>query len=248
MNKASDSSIKIHTFLAHAGIASRRKSEELVAEGKVKVNGQIAQIGQRVNPQTDKVELNGKKVGEREKTVTYLIYKPAGVVSTTSDELNRKNVIDFLQKEIGRTEKLPRLYPVGRLDLDSEGLMILTNDGELTHTMTHPSFEVEKTYRITVLGHPTEKALAHLEKGVLLKEGMTAPAHVEVIDSDDENTILEITIHEGRYHQVKRMMLRVGYEVTRLVRVKMGEYSLEDLHDKKWVEIKHLADNHSRNE
>ncbi len=220
---------KIHVFLAHSGIASRRKAEELVAEGRVMVNDAPATIGQRVDPSKDKITFDGKAVTRIADPVTYLIYKPVGVLSTTQDELSRQTVVDYLQAQV-RDEKLPRLYPVGRLDLDSEGLMLLTNDGDLANKLTHPSFEIAKTYRITIEGQPTGKALAHLERGVRLQEGMTSPAQVEIVDQDGDDTILDITIHEGRYHQVKRMMLRVGYEVVKLVRVQMGPFSLADLH------------------
>lgn len=220
---------KLHVFLAHSGVASRRKAEEMIANGLVTVNGEVAQIGQRINPATDKVVCNGKAIEAIEKPLVYLIYKPAGVLSTTQDELNRRTVIDYLQQQMP-AEKLPRLYPVGRLDMDSEGLMILTNDGALAHKLTHPSFEVTKTYQITVDGQPTGKALAHLERGVRLDEGMTAPAQLEILDQNGQETVMNITIHEGRYHQVKRMMLRVGYEVLKLVRIQMGPFSLEDLH------------------
>jgi 23S rRNA pseudouridine2605 synthase len=232
---------KLQAFLAHAGIASRRKSEELIREGKVRVNGQIAHIGERINPEKDEVLVSGKRISQKEQPLTFLIYKPAGLISTTSDELGRKTVVDFLRQEIKKSKlalDLPRLYPVGRLDQDTEGLMLLTNDGALAQKMTHPSFEVEKTYHATVLGFPTEKALAHLEKGVMLREGLTAPAKVEVLDNDASTTTLALTIHEGRNHQVKRMMLRVGYEVVKLVRVRMGEHTLEDLGEKTFVQVK----------
>jgi 23S rRNA pseudouridine2605 synthase len=224
--------MKIHAFLAKAGIASRRKAEELVADGKVEVNGQTAQVGQRVVLHKDVVSLEGKKISLEEPVTTYLIYKPVGYVSSTQDELHRKTVMDFLKENLPKDTVLPRLYPVGRLDLESEGLMILTNDGEFTQRFTHPSFEVPKTYRISVDGQPTEKALRHLEKGVMLKEGLTAPAQVEVISTEPSSSVLEITIHEGRNQQVRRMLRRVGYEVTRLIRVKMGEYTVEDLEGK----------------
>ncbi len=228
---------KLHAFLARAGVASRRKAEEMILEGKVKVNGEVGTIGQRINPKKDKIQVEGKFISQPEETVVYLINKPVGVISTTSDELGRQNVVQFLQKEVGPQTKLPRLYPVGRLDQDSQGLMILTNNGTLAQEMSHPSFETEKTYHVTVDGHPTEKALSHLERGVLLKEGMTAPAQVEVLQSGNNNTTLAITIHEGRYHQVKRMLLRVGYDVTKLVRVQMGPYRLEDLEGKTWKKV-----------
>lgn len=228
---------KLQTFLAHAGVASRRKAEELIQAGEVIVNGQVATIGQRINPDKDKISVKGKTISRAEEKVIYLVNKPVGIISTTTDELGRQTIIDFLQKEVGTQSKLPRLYPVGRLDQDSEGLMILTNDGAFAQKMTHPSFETTKTYHVTVEGSPTEKALSHLERGVLLKEGMTAPARVEVLGFGNNATTLAITIHEGRYHQVKRMLLRVGYDVTKLVRVQIGPYSLEDLQGKKWQKI-----------
>jgi 23S rRNA pseudouridine2605 synthase len=226
--------LKLQTFLAHAGITSRRKAEELIRAGEVLVNGEAGHIGQRVDPAKDVIKYQGKTISTTQDTTTYLVYKPAGIVSTTHDELNRDTIIDYLQKQLPRTEKLPRLYPVGRLDLDSEGLMILTNDGALAHSFTHPSFEIEKTYQIIVEGRPTEKALSHLEKGVKLQEGMTAPAKVEIVDFNGDETTLDITIHEGRYHQVKRMMLRVGYEVIKLTRTRMGPFLLEDLAGQKY--------------
>ncbi len=229
--------MKLQTFLAHAGVASRRKSEELILSGRVHVNGEGAKIGARVC-ENDVIEVDGKKISLVSDQQTFLMYKPVGIVSTTSDELGRKTVIDFLHDIAPETKKISRLYPVGRLDRDSEGLMILTNDGELAQRFTHPSFEVEKTYQVTVNGSPTEKALAHLARGVLLKEGMTAPAKVHVTERDVEQTVLEVTIHEGRYHQVKRMLLRVGYEVTKLVRTAMGPYSLADLHGHQYQKVK----------
>jgi len=226
--------------MAHAGIASRRKSETLISEDKVRVNGEHAHIGQVIDPKKDKVSVEGKMIMGMENQVLFLVYKPVGLVSTTEDEMGRKTVVDFLLNQLSAEERkdLPRLYPVGLLDKDSEGLMIITNDGALTQHITHPSFEVEKTYRITVTGHPTEKALAHLERGVLLQEGMTSPSHVDVVDQTPLSTILEITIHEGRYHQVKRMLLRVGYEVQRLIRIKMGEYTVEMLGDASFIRLK----------
>ncbi len=233
-NKMSQTLPKLQTFLAHAGIASRRKAEEMIRTGQVKVNREVAHIGQRVDPKKDEVRVNNTPVHKTELRVMYLINKPVGIVSTTQDELGRKTVIDFLRQQLPPNTKLPRLYPVGRLDQDSEGLMILTNDGELAQHMTHPSFEVEKTYHVTVIGQPTEKALDHLARGVKLREGYTAPAQVEVLETSPDQTTLALTIHEGRYHQVKRMLLRVGYDVTKLVRVQMGEYTLDDLEGRKY--------------
>jgi 23S rRNA pseudouridine2605 synthase len=235
---STSASVKIHAYIAQAGVTSRRKAEEMVAEGRVKVNSVIATIGQRITPESDQIEVDGKLLNAPQTTEVYLIYKPVGIISSTHDELNRETVVDFLQKQVGPEVKLPRLYPVGRLDQDSEGLMILTNDGDLTYRLTHPSQNISKTYHVTVGGHPTFLALDHLRKGVRLREGYTSPAEVQVLKEDVDTTTVEITIHEGRYHQIKRMMLRVGYEVIKLVRVQMGDYTLESLQGQSWIKIK----------
>ncbi len=225
-------SVKIHVFIAHQGVASRRKAEELIRLGKVKVNGQPAMIGQRVDPQTDRVTIEGKNITQTDRKLLYfLINKPVGYVSTTSDELDRKNVLDLIPKINDR------LYPVGRLDIDSEGLMLLTNDGDLAFRLTHPKFEVPKTYHVLIAGKPTDLALNHLRRGVKLREGYTAPAEVEELGTEGDNAWLSITIHEGRYHQVKRMLERVGYKTLRLIRVKMGKFDLSQLQGKKYHQI-----------
>jgi pseudouridine synthase len=233
--KNHSNSIKIHVFLAHAGIASRRKAEEMVVNGLVRINGTKAEVGQRVQPQKDNVEVEGRTVSQDEPNATFLMYKPVGVVSTTDDELNRQTVVEFLKRKVSKdspTVHFPRLYPVGRLDKESEGLMVLTNDGNLTHKLTHPSFEVPKTYRVFVDTQPSELALNHLRRGVKLVEGYTAPAEVSVIEFKDQQhhqAEIEITIHEGRNQQVRRMFRRVGYEVVRLIRTSLGPWTIDML-------------------
>jgi len=236
---------KIHAALAHAGYASRRKVEVLISEGRVKVNGAVAQIGQRIDPSKDKVEVDGEHIPlHQEVRLLFLVDKPIGIVSTTEDELGRQTVVEYLLAQIQKTEPKKaaelakhRLYPVGRLDLESEGLLLLTNDGALTHQYTHPSFESMKTYHVTINDKPTQRALAHLERGVMLREGYTAPATVEVITSNSTQTILAITIHEGRNQQIRRMMRRVGYDVVKLVRVMMGPHHLDELDGKPYKDI-----------
>lgn len=224
--------IKLQAHIAHLGISSRRKAEEMILEGKIIVNGEKAHIGQRINPKTDKITIDGKRVGGTNETFVYfLINKPVGYVSTTSDEMGRKTVMDLVptQKE--------RLYPVGRLDIDSQGLMLLTNDGELTHLFTHPSFEIEKTYHVLVEGAPSNKALNHLQKGVRLKDGYTKPALVKILKHEMGDTWLEIAIHEGRNRQIRRMTDRVGYKTLRLIRVSMGPFKLDDLGKQKFIQL-----------
>ncbi len=215
--------IKLQKYLAEQGIASRRKAEEAIAEGKVKVNGEKAHIGQRIDPETDEVFFAGKAVTSQASLRYFLVYKPMGIVSTTSDELNRKTVLSLLPP----VEE--RLFPVGRLDIDSEGLIIITNDGSLTHQLTHPSKSIDKTYEVLIKGVPSTKALNHLRRGVRLKEGFTKAASVEVLSHEDGNTWLEIIIHEGMNRQVRRMLERVGYDTIRLIRTEMGPFNLNML-------------------
>jgi len=227
-----DNSIKLHAYMAHAGIASRRTSEKLIQDKKVFVNGKIAYIGQRINPKKDSIKVGSKTLEAPQKFRYFLINKPLGYVSTTSDEMGRKNVLDLLPKNIEE-----RLYPVGRLDIESEGLLLLTNDGSLAQKLTHPSYRVEKSYQVVVLGTPTYKALNHLRNGVKLKDGFTKKAEVNVLLKDDGETTLEITISEGRNRQVRRMFERVGYDVIKLVRVSMGSLELSMLEDKTVIEL-----------
>lgn len=227
-----NNTIKLHAHLAHLGISSRRKAEQLIADGKVTVNGIRAHIGQRIDPAKDQISIEGEDLNpQNEELVYFLIDKPVGVVSTTSDERGRKTVMSLIppQKQ--------RLYPVGRLDIDSEGLMLLTNDGDLTNRLTHPSFKVEKTYHVLVQGAPSNKALNHLQRGVKLKDGYTKPAEVSILKHETGNTWLEITIHEGRNRQVRRMTDRVGYPTLRLKRVKMGPFNIEMLEGKRYLKL-----------
>lgn len=268
---ASDLSIKLQKFLAQAGIASRRAAEALIAARKVQVNGQTATIGQRIDPTNDRVSVQGKRISAQPpEAVYFLINKPVGLVSSAEDELGRETVLSLLPASI---RERYRLYPVGRLDKDSEGLMLLTNDGELTNRLTHPRYQVEKTYLALIDREPSDLALRHLERGVQLQEGRTSPAQVELlyewredlgIDERDFYRVIErvsaqrerdadrtgeplsadrlpiwlmITIHEGRYHQVRRMLERVGYDTLRLVRIAMGEFELEQLRGRRVMQI-----------
>lgn len=226
-----DTSIKIHAFLATKGIASRRKAEELVAEGKINVNGKLAVVGQRINPAIDVITINGQKLSDKAEELRYfLVNKPVGYISTTSDELGRKNVLQLLPK------LSTRLYPVGRLDMESQGLMLITNDGNLAYKLTHPKFEIEKTYQVTLDRTITEKAFDHLYQGVKLKEGFAKTKRLEFADTDRLD-MLNITITEGKNRQIRRMLERVGYDVIKLVRTHMGPFTLEQLNGKQYLEI-----------
>ncbi|NCS97177.1 MAG: rRNA pseudouridine synthase, partial [Candidatus Pacebacteria bacterium] len=225
------STIKLQLFLARAGIASRRKSEALIETGVVTVNGSVAKIGQRVNPHKDKVSIDGKPISAPQKHRYFLINKPVGYISTTSDEVGRKTVLELIPKI---TE---RVYPVGRLDQESEGLMLVTNNGELAHTLTHPRYEIAKTYEVLLSSKPTNLALDHLRRGVKLKDGYTKPAEVTVLSHEENQTWIEITITEGRNRQIRRMTERVGYDTIELVRTKMGPFDIGDLDGEKYIEL-----------
>jgi len=214
---------RLHKLLSQAGVASRRKCEDLIAAGRVKVNGQTASLpGSQVDPARDRVEVDGRPVALPREHVYLLINKPAGYVSTVRDPQGRHTVMDLVPQ--GR-----RLYPVGRLDRDSEGLLLLTDDGELTQRLTHPSFEHEKEYQVLVAGQPGEGDLQRLRQGVELEDGLTYPAEVGVLRVEGAGTWLRFLIHEGRKRQLRRMCEAVGHPAQRLVRVRMGPLMLGDL-------------------
>jgi len=237
-------SIKLQTYLAHAGIASRRQCEELIGRDEITVNGEPAYIGQRVIPGKDLVRYRHQVVTLSEPPIYILIDKPVGIVSTTSDELQRPTILSVLPPELRRY----RLYPVGRLDQDSTGLVLLTNDGDLAYRLTHPKFKVNKTYLVKLDRIPTEPALDNLKRGVKLKEGKTARAKVALADDTLYQELIDadldlwytITIHEGRNRQVRRMWERVGYEVQKLIRVSMGPLTLEQLAGAEYLVLSEL--------
>lgn len=202
---------RLQKLLARVGVGSRRVVEDMIAEGRISVNGEVAELGRRADPDVDSIEIDGTLVGVRPDTVWYLLNKPAGVVTTASDPHGRPVVIDLVPGE-------PRVFPVGRLDLDTEGLLLLTNDGEVTHRLTHPSYGVEKEYLAHVEGRPGRGALRRLREGVELEDGLTAPAKVSAVEPE----VIRLVIHEGRNRQVRRMCEAVGHPVRRLVRVRIG--------------------------
>jgi 23S rRNA pseudouridine2605 synthase len=213
---------RLQKVIAHAGVASRRKAEELIKQGKVTVNGEvITELGVKVSPK-DHIEVNGIRI-ERETPVYFLLYKPRGVITTVNDEKNRKTVLDFFPN----VEQ--RIYPVGRLDYDTSGLLIMTNDGEFANLLTHPKYKIDKTYVAKVEGIPTKEDLKKLQKGVKLDDGVTAPARVKLLSSDrKKNTsIVALTIHEGKNRQVRRMFEAIGYPVLKL---KREQYAFLTLH------------------
>ena len=217
---------RLQKVLARAGFGSRRHCEELIAAGRVSIDGVVALLGDRADAETAVVEVDDVIVTVRPGLVHYLLNKPAGVVTTARDPQGRPTVIDLVPAE-------PRVFPVGRLDMDTEGLLLLTNDGQLTQRLTHPSFGVEKEYLALVEGHPRRGSVRELREGVLLADGVTAPAKVALV----EPTLLRITIHEGRNRQVRRMCDAVGHPVQRLVRTRIGTLTDRRLEPGKWRDL-----------
>lgn len=217
---------RLQKVLARAGLGSRRVCEDLIADERVTVNGQVAVLGTRVDVDADVVAVDGVPIGVRPGLVYYLLNKPAGVVTTADDPQGRPTVVAMVPDE-------PRVHPVGRLDLDTEGLLLLTNDGQLTHRLTHPSFGVEKEYVAEVRGAPGRGVLRQLREGVELDDGPTAPAKA----SSPSPGVLRLTIHEGRNRQVRRMCEAVGHPVTRLVRTRIGPLRDPHLAPGEWREL-----------
>ncbi|MDO5301004.1 MAG: pseudouridine synthase [Tissierellia bacterium] len=216
--------MRLQVYLAHAGVASRRASEEIIAAGRVKVNGEVvSEMGRQVLI-TDKITVDGKRIRLKERNTYLLLNKPRNVISTVKDERNRKTVMDFIDQK-----KYPRLYPVGRLDRDSSGLILLTDDGDLTQKLLHPSTHVPKTYRLTVQGRVTEEEVQALSAGIHLDDGPTAPAEFKILEYRGEKTRLEAKIYEGRNRQLRRMMESLEKPVLELERVAFGPIELKGL-------------------
>ena len=210
---------RLQKVLAHAGIGSRRAVEEMIAAGRVRVNGEVAVLGRRVDAEKDEVQVDGSTVPLRADLEYLLLNKPEGVVTTASDEAGRETVLDLV-------EATGRVWPVGRLDIATEGALLLTNDGELTQRLTHPSFHVPKTYVAQVSGPVGAAAIKKLSRGVELDDGPAAPASVQLLERGSTRSLVELTIGEGRNRQVRRMMEAVGHPVLSLVRTAIGPLKL----------------------
>lgn len=225
--------IRIQKLLSDHGILSRRKAEEAIRAGRVTVNGRRCEIGQKISPRRDIVAIDGENVRftKHKKNLYIMLHKPRGYVTTTSDELGRQCVTDLLEGVPGR------VYPVGRLDRNSEGLLLLTNDGALANAVMHPSGHVARTYRITVRPAAGEEQLIRLATGIELDGKMTLPASVHVVTREAERAVLQITIHEGRNRQIRRMCEAVGLTVARLRRIALGPLKLGMLPPGKWREL-----------
>ncbi len=226
-----DNSLRLQKFLSECGVASRRKSEELISMGKVKVNGRVAQIGDKINPKRDTVTVNGKKVVSSKNKYYIMLHKPRGFVTTLSDEMDRRCVADLV-KDIPE-----RIYPVGRLDKDSEGLLLMTNDGDFANAMMHPKHHVPKTYRVTVRQNVTENMVDQLAVGIVIEGRKTAPADVRVLLKEDTRTVLEIILYEGRNREIRKMCESLGLEVIRLKRTQFGSLKLGMLAQGKYRDL-----------
>lgn len=220
---------RLQKVLARAGVASRRKAEELIEEGRVRVNDTtVLELGVKVDPEVDEVRVDGKKIrifSEAHLEKVYLLLnKPPNTLTTTSDDRGRKTVMELISNISGT-----RLFPVGRLDFDAEGALLLTNDGDLAHRLTHPRFHVPKTYHAKVKGRPTEESLEKIRRGLYLDDGPTKPAHVEILQDAKVNTWCEITVTEGRNRLIKRMFWRIRHPVMKLIRVEFAGLNVDGM-------------------
>lgn len=223
--------VRLQKLLSERGVASRRKAEELIEQGRVKVNGRVAKLGDKADDRRDVILVAGKRLGRAEAPVYILLHKPRGYITTMSDEKGRK-CVEELVRDVG-----VRVYPIGRLDKDSEGMLLLTNDGDFANLIMHPSHHVAKTYRVTVREKVSEDALVALSVGVQLEDGKTAPAQVSVLEEEPGRTVLQITIYEGRNRQIRRMCEAVNLTVARLKRTAIGPLRLGMLGQGRWREL-----------
>lgn len=222
---------RLQKIMANAGLGSRRQNETLIAAGRVRVNGKVAKLGDRADLDTDTIEVDGKPL-RRQRKRYIMVNKPKGILSSTEDELNegRQTVRDLVD--------LPgHLYPVGRLDMQSEGLMLLTNDGDLAHKLTHPRYGHTKTYRVWVERQPSQATLKQWREGILLDDKMTAPANVKIIDKGSYVVQLKIIMREGRKRQIRRVAAQLGHPVRRLYREKIGQLALSKVEPGAWREL-----------
>ncbi|HSX19348.1 MAG TPA: pseudouridine synthase [Candidatus Saccharimonadales bacterium] len=231
--------MRLNKFLAHAGVASRRKVDLQIEEGKVLVNNKKAVLGQRIDPEKDKIIVNGKEITTKENLEYFILNKPVGVTSTVSDSHAKKTVLDIVKVK-------SRVYPVGRLDLNSKGLILLTNDGDLANRLTHPRYHVPKVYQVLYIGSITGEKIGRIEKGIELEEparnashsdaggGKTKEAKVKTITNDGNKTLLEITLYEGRKRQIRRMAEKLHLHIISLKRMAIGPIQLGDLESGKF--------------
>ncbi len=228
---ANNNLVRLQKFMADCGVASRRKSEEIIEAGKVKVNGHVAHIGDKVNTKKDLVTVRGKRINSVSRNYYIMLHKPRGYVTTVSDELGRKTVMDLV------SDIKARIYPVGRLDKDSEGLLLLTNDGAFANALSHPGHNFAKVYRVTVRPEINDEILFNLRNGIEIDGRKTAPCDVNVITEEPGRVVLEFILREGRNRQIRKMCEAVNLQVARLKRISVGSLKLGMLPQGKWREL-----------
>lgn len=226
-----EENIRLQKYISECGVASRRKAEELILNKKVKVNGNIAKIGDKLNPHKDTVTVNGKTIKNESKLRYIMLHKPRGFVTTMDDELGRKCVAQLV------ADVDERVYPVGRLDKESEGLLLMTNDGEFHNAITHPAHHISKTYRVTVRPDITDEKITAMITGLQVDGKITAPAEVKVMQKEPGRVVLEIVLHEGRNRQIRKMCEELNLEVARLKRTAEGSLKLGMLPQGKWRDL-----------
>mgnify|MGYP000864385858 CR=1 FL=1 len=219
---------RLQKYIARCGIASRRKAEEIILQGKVKVNGRIVkELGSKINPEKDLVTVYDEKIFEKEEHTYIKLYKPEGYVTTVKDQFNRKTVIDLINiKE--------RIYPIGRLDYDTSGLLLLTDDGDLANKLMHPKYHIFKTYNVEIKGSLNNESINILKTGILIDSYKTAPAKVKLLKQAQNNSYVQISIHEGKNRQVRKMFEAVGHKVLKLKRISFGNIVLGKMKPGEW--------------
>lgn len=223
---------RLQKYIARCGIASRRKAEELILQGNVKVNGLIVkELGSKIDPEKDVVEVYNKKIYEKDEHIYIKLYKPEGYVTTVKDQFNRKTVLDLINIK-------DRIYPIGRLDYNTSGLLLLTDDGDLANKLMHPKYHIYKTYEAVVKGSISEDSVNKLKTGILIDDYKTAPAKVKLLNKKDISS-LQISIYEGKNRQVRKMFEKVGHSVIKLKRISFGDIDLGELKIGQW---KYLTD------
>lgn len=218
----------MHKFLADAGLASRRKCEELISQGRIEVDGQVVRTPGTKISGSEKIKADGKEIKLKQKRIYILLNKPVGYISTAKDQFSRKTVIDLVGMVKGR------VYPVGRLDYDTSGLIILTNDGDFANKMMHPKHQTQKVYRAEIMGRLDGNDISRLQNGLELEGFTTAPSKIRIVDDSSTNSIVEITMHEGKNRQVRKMFASLKHPVLHLKRVAIGSVRINDLEEGKW--------------
>nr|WP_300095107.1 pseudouridine synthase [Sedimentibacter sp.] len=222
---------RLQKYIARCGVSSRRKAEELILNGCVKVNGAVVtELGTKINPEKDFVTVDNKKISETKNLVYIKLYKPEGYVTTVKDQFGRKTVLDLININ-------ERIYPIGRLDYNTSGLLLLTNDGDLANKLMHPKYHIYKTYVAEVEGRISEEAIMKLKSGVKIEDYKTAPARVNLISVSGNSSVVQVSIYEGKNRQVRKMLDAVGHSVRSLKRISFGKINLDDLKPGSWVHL-----------